>query len=164
MAYWCAARLLARREHLALRFLAQSGYETYFPQLREHRVSFGRKIEVRPGLFPGYAFVLIQLQWHTARWAPGTLGLIMDGIQPAKVPDPVIEEIRSRERNGLVELPRREVFKAGDKVRITQGLLLGHIGLYAGMRAHERVLVLLALLGGQQRVELPKDSIEAVRP
>jgi len=30
------------------------------------------------------------------------------------------------------------------------------------MRAHERVLVLLALLGGQQRVELARDGIEAV--
>jgi hypothetical protein len=29
------------------------------------------------------------------------------------------------------------------------------------MRAHERVLVLTALLGGQQRVEFAKDSIEA---
>jgi len=29
------------------------------------------------------------------------------------------------------------------------------------MRPQERVLVLLALLGGQQRVELAKDSIEA---
>jgi hypothetical protein len=29
------------------------------------------------------------------------------------------------------------------------------------MRAHERVLVLLALLGGQQRVELPKGDVEA---
>ena len=164
MSYWCACRLQVHREALALHCLGLNGYETYFPRLRDRRIRFGRTIENRPALFPGYCFVLIQLQWHTARWAPGTLGLIMDGIQPAKVPDPVIEEIRSRERNGLVELPRREVFKAGDKVRITQGLLLGHIGLYAGMRAHERVLVLLALLGGQQRVELPKDSIEAVRP
>jgi len=32
-----------------------------------------------------------------------------------------------------------------------------------GMRAHERVLVLLALLGGQQRVELAKDDIELTR-
>jgi len=31
------------------------------------------------------------------------------------------------------------------------------------MRPHERVLVLLALLGGEQRVELPKADIEAVR-
>jgi len=30
----------------------------------------------------------------------------MDGELPAKVPDDVIAEIRSRERNGLVELPK----------------------------------------------------------
>ena len=79
------------------------------------------------------------------------------------VPDSLIFEIKSRERGGLVELPRREKFKAGDRVRILQGPFEGHLGLYAGMRPHERVLVLLALLGGEQRVELPKADIEAVR-
>jgi hypothetical protein len=39
----------------------------------------------------------------------------------------------------------------------------GQLGLYAGQRPHERVLVVLALLGGQQRVELAKDAIELVR-
>src|SRR5215813_8554952 len=89
--YWCAARLQPHREALALHCLGLAGYETYYPRLRDRRIRHGRKIELRPALFPGYCFVLIQLQWHTARWAPGTLGLIMDGIQPAKVPDPVIE-------------------------------------------------------------------------
>ena len=162
MAYWCAARLLARREHLALRFLAQSGYETYFPQLREHRVSFGRKIEVRPGLFPGYAFVLIQLQWHTARWAPGTLGLIMDGIQPAKVPDPVIEEIRSRERDGLIDLPKPPPLRRGARVRILRGPFTSHLAIFADMRPRQRVEILLQLLGGEQRVTLAKKDIEVV--
>jgi hypothetical protein len=45
-------------------------------------------------------------------------------------------------------------------VKILQGPLQGLCGLYQGQRAHERVLVLLALLGGQQRVELLKDAIE----
>ena len=40
--------------------------------------------------------------------------------------------------------------------------IAGHLGLYAGMRAHERVLVLLALLGGQQRDELARENIETV--
>ena len=160
MAYWCAARLQARREHLALRFLAQSGYETYFPQLREHRFSYGRKIEVRPALFPGYAFVLIQLQWHPARWAPGTLGLIMDGIQPAKVPDPVIEEIRSRERDGLIDLPKPPPLRRGARVRILRGPFTGHLAIFADMRPRQRVEILLQLLGGEQRVTLAKKDIE----
>ena len=78
------------------------------------------------------------------------------------VPDALIAEIRSRERGGLVELPREE-FKAGERVRVLTGPFAGHLGLYADMRPHERVLVLLALLGGEQRVELSKDAIEAVR-
>ena len=163
MAYWCAARLQARREHLALRFLAQSGYETYFPQLREHRFSYGRKIEVRPALFPGYAFVLIQLQWHPARWAPGTLGLIMDGIQPAKVPDPVIEEIRSRERDGLIDLPEPPPLRRGARVRILRGPFTGHLAIFADMKPRQRVEILLQLLGGEQRVTLAKKDVEVVR-
>ena len=163
MAYWCAARLQARREHLALRFLAQSGYETYFPQLREHRFSYGRKIEVRPALFPGYAFVLIQLQWHPARWAPGTLGLIMDGIQPAKVPDPVIEEIRSRERDGLIDLPKPPPLRRDARVMILRGSFTGHLAIFADMRPRQRVEILLQLLGGEQRVTLAKKDVEVVR-
>jgi hypothetical protein len=34
--------------------------------------------------------------------------------------------------------------------------------LLAALRPHERVLVLLQLLGGQQRVELASNTIEAV--
>jgi hypothetical protein len=47
-------------------------------------------------------------------------------------------------------------------VRVLAGPLQGQLGLYAGQRSHERVLVLLALLGGQQRVELAREAIEAL--
>jgi transcriptional antiterminator RfaH len=162
MAFWACARLEPNRERLALHCLGLAGYEVYFSRLREHRISHGRKIETQPGLFPGYAFVLIRLQWHAARWTAGVSTLIMNGAGPAHVPDSVIDEIRSRERGGLVELPRRDGFKAGDQVRVVAGPLQGQLGLYAGQRSHERVLVLLSLLGGQQRVELPKDAVEAL--
>jgi hypothetical protein len=42
------------------------------------------------------------------------------------------------------------------------GPLQDQIGLLAALRPHERVLVLLQLLGSQQRVELARSSIEAV--
>jgi transcriptional antiterminator RfaH len=163
VSYWACARLEPRRERLALYCLGLAGFETYFPRLREVRRRHGRKIEIRPPLFPGYAFFTIEAQWHAARWSVGVLGLIMDGIRPAKVADSVIAEIRSRERNGLVELPRRDGLKPGAQVRVLHGPFAGHLGLYADMRPHERVLVLLAVLGGQARVELAKSAIEAVR-
>ena len=70
-------------------------------RLREQRRSRGRKITVTPPLFPGYAFVPIVSGWWDARWAAGVRRLVMDGLQPARVPDGVIDEIRSRERNGF---------------------------------------------------------------
>ena len=63
----------------------------------------------------------------------------------------------------MIELSQRSGLKPGDRVRILQGPFAGQLGLYAGMRAHERLLVLLALLGGQQRVELANDDVESAR-
>jgi transcriptional antiterminator RfaH len=159
VSYWACARLEPHKERVALHCLGLAGYVTYLPRLRERRLCHGRRIETRLPLFPGYCFFGVEAQWHTARWSVGVIGLIMDGLRPARVPDAVISEIRARERNGAVELPRRDGFKAGDRVRVLAGPFEGCLGLYAEMRPHERVLVLLALLGGQQRVELPKDSI-----
>jgi len=163
MTYWCAARLQPHREALALNCLELAGYATFYPRIRDRRIRHGRKIELRPALFPGYCFVLIQLQWHTARWAPGTLGLIMGGIGPAKVPDAVIAEIRRREVDGLIELAPPAPLRRGARVRILRGPFTGHLAIFADMRPRQRVEILLQLLGGEQRVTLAKKDIEVVR-
>jgi hypothetical protein len=59
---------------------------------------------------------MIELQWHAARWAPGTCGLIMDGLTPARVPERVIAEIHRREVNGLIEVSKPS-FRPGDRLR-----------------------------------------------
>src|SRR5215471_5996333 len=160
--YWCCAQIEPYRERLALHCLNFNGFEVYCPRLREQRRSFGRKVVRTPLLFHGYAFVLVVSAWWSARWSAGVRRLVMDGELPAKVPDAVIAEIRSRERNGLVELPKPRGLAPGTRVRVISGPLSAQIGLLAALRPHERVLVLLQLLGGQQRVELPKDAVEAL--
>src|SRR5262245_17691952 len=106
MPFWACAQLQPQRERLAQHCLTLNGYETYLPRLREVRHSHGRKLEARPPLFPGYCFVAITLQWHAARWTAGVVRLVMDGAAPARVPDAVIDEIRSRECGGLIALPK----------------------------------------------------------
>ena len=157
--FWCAARLSPKREKVATQCLALAGFETYLPRLRERRTLRGRRVEASPPLFPGYLFIVIVLQWHEARWCPGVSSLIMDGAQPARIPDAVIEELRGRERNGLVELPKPRGLEHGDRVRIMRGPFRDHLALYAGQAAHERVAVLLQLLGGQWRTELPAGDV-----
>jgi transcriptional antiterminator RfaH len=160
MSYWAAAQLQPQRDALALHCLHQAGFETYAPRLREPRTAHGRKVVRTPLLFPGYLFVLIHLQWHTARWAPGVVRLVMNGIGPAAVPEAVIEDLKARETGGLIDLPRPPKFRAGDRVRILHGPFIGHVGLFAGMKPRERIEVLLAILGGSQRVTLAADAVE----
>ena len=86
----------------------------------------------------------------------------MDGAVPARVPDAVIDEIRSRECRGLIELPKPPLARPGDAVRILRGPFEGKLVIYAGMKPRQRVEVLLSLLGSSQRVMLAADAVEAV--
>jgi transcriptional antiterminator RfaH len=158
MAYWCAVHIQASRERLALHCLSKvNGFEVYSPRIKASRP---RREDVTRPLFPGYCFVFIVLQWHAARWSPGVIRIVLDGTGPAKVPDRIIAELRARERGGVVQLPGAPGMKTGDRVRVTRGPLVGLGGLYAGQAPHERVAVLLTLLGGQTRVVLPRGDIE----
>ena len=149
MSYWACAQLESNRERLALHCLELGGYSTYLPRIRERRRVNGRQVftVTPPVVSRATPSCLIELQWHAARWCPGILRLVLDGAQPARVPDKVIADLRKRERNGLIELPPPPDFQRGDCVRITWGGSSGQRGLYAGQRPHERVAVLLQLLG-----------------
>ena len=152
--HWVCAKIEPARERLALHFLKLNGYESYCPRLREQVRIRGRKVVRTPPLFRGYAFVLVVSAWWSARWSPGVSGLIMNGEQPAVVSDQIIAEIRSRERNGLVELVKPRGLMPGTRVRVTSGPLSERIGMLALLKPHERVIVLLQMLGGDQRVAL----------
>jgi transcriptional antiterminator RfaH len=160
--YWVAVRAQPRREALAAHFLGLAGYTVYLPRLRERRTVKGRKVEIRPPLFPGYLFAEVIAGWWAAHWCPATHGLVMSSGLPLRVPARVLDEIRGRERGGLIELPKPPLARLGSRVRVTQGPLAGHVGLYAGMKPRERVEVLLAILGSSQRVTLAADAVEAV--
>jgi transcriptional antiterminator RfaH len=162
MTFWACAQAETKREAVAAHFLKLAKFEVYVPQVRERKIRRRRRVEIISPLFPSYIFIVIESQWHAARWSIGVAGIIMDGTSPAKVPDQVIEQIRQREIKGAIELPKPPGMRAGDRVRISGGLLEGQFGLYADMRSRERVEVLLNLLGSQQRVTLPSSNVAAI--
>jgi transcription antitermination factor NusG len=100
--------------------------------------------------------------WWQARWSPGIVRIVMNGERLAVVPDQVIAELHSRERNGFVELVKPRGLRPGTRVRVISGPLSERIGMLALLKPHERVIVLLNLLGGDQRVDLAMNAIEAV--
>ena len=122
MAFWAAVQFHSQRERMATHFLGQAGFTIWLPRIRERCIIHGRRQHVLRPLFPGYLFIVIELQWHAAQTAPGVIRLVKDGERPAQVPDRVIEELRGRERNGVVQLPEPAPrLRPGGRVRVTVG-------------------------------------------
>jgi transcription antitermination factor NusG len=165
--FWAAARLQPQRERLALHCLTtERGFTTYAPRISDQRLVRGRTIETHPLLFAGYAFVLIVAHWYDAAYAPGVIGLVGGNGGPSHVPDGVIAALRRREGpDGLVVLPTKRKangFRRGERLHIVRGALQGLDGLYQGQAPHERVRVLLSLLGAPRVIELAADDVRRI--
>ena len=87
MSFWAAAQIETRRESTAVHFLGLAGFTTYGPRVRERRRVNGRQVTATPLLFPSYLFVLIEAQWHSVRWCPGIVRVVLSGDAPSRVPD-----------------------------------------------------------------------------
>jgi transcription antitermination factor NusG len=57
-------------------------------------------------------------------------GIVKSGQAPAVVPDAVINDIRRRERDGVIELRQ---LRTGSRVRILSGPFRNQLGLCANM-------------------------------
>src|SRR5262245_46655093 len=159
--FWACAQLQPNRERLALHCLGLVGFTVYAPRMRPP--CHALRQTPRP-VFPGYAFVWIELQWHVARYCPGVIRLVGDGGGPSHVPGGVIAELRRHEgRDGLVRLPERPRIRRGAAVKILRGPFEGMPAIFADSKPHERVEILLALLGSQVTVVLPKEDVAAAQ-
>lgn len=160
---WYAVYTKPQLELWARTNLWERGFEVYLPQYARRR-SHARKVEmVRAPLFPRYLFLradLAQTGKAAINTAPGAIGLVNFGGEPASVADAVIEEIRGREKeDGLVQLVDGARLKLNDRLRITDGALCGHVGIFLHMADRDRAVLLLDLLGRQVRAQLPAKSL-----
>src|SRR5262249_584969 len=162
MPYWCCVQTAPAREAAAEHFLRLAGYgQIYLPRLRVIRRRQGRRVVLKPPLFPNYLFVWIIAGWWSARWALHVARIITAGGAGAgDVPGELIASIRRREVDGAVELVSPPSLRRGARVRILRGAFTGHLAIFADMRRRQRVEILLQLLGGEQRVTLAKKDIE----
>jgi transcriptional antiterminator RfaH len=162
---WYVVQTHPHAEVKASWHLQRQGFGIYLPRHLKQRRHARRIEKIAAPLFPRYLFVSIE--FATQRWLSidstvGITRLVRNGERPAPVPQPVIDGLRRREdADGFVQLDHRPRFSPGDKVRVVGGALCDSIGLYEGMSSHERVAILLELLGRKVRVVLDNQSVEA---
>ena len=88
----------------------------------------------------------------------GISKVIRNGDEPAKIGQDVIDEIRGREKGGIVQLPKKKLDgEAGQRVRILRGPFAGHVAaLCEAMTEDDRQKVLLDFLGRKAVIELDR--------
>jgi transcriptional antiterminator RfaH len=162
---WYVVQTQPHAELRAAQHLARQGFGSYLPRYLKRRRHARRIDTVAKPLFPSYLFVAVDMATQRWRAISSTLGisrLVCNGDEPAAVADHVIAQLRSRENNdGFIQLGAGPRFAPGDKIRITDGVFSACLGLYEGMTDHERVAVLLDMLGRKVRVTIDRDAVDA---
>jgi transcriptional antiterminator RfaH len=162
---WYVVQTHAHAEAKAAAHLVRQDFDVYLPRYLKRRRHARRMETIAAPLFPRYLFVAIDRL--TQRWRPiqstvGVACLVCNADGPAAVPVSVVAELRSRENDsGLIQFDQRSRFKAGDAVRVVDGVFSASFGLFEGMNGRERVAILLDLLGRKVRVVLDGEAVVA---
>ena len=164
-ARWYVVQTQVNGEVKAARNLLRQGYDIYLPRYLKRR-RHARKVDfVAQPLFPRYMFVAIDMatqRWRSIQSTFGVSRLVCNGDDPAWVPDGVVPALRAREDDkGFVKMEVRPAFAPGDKVRVLAGAFIDSAGLFIGLADHDRVSILLDMLGRKVRVLLDADLVTA---
>ena len=115
-------------------------------------------------MFPRYLFV--RLDSNTDNWAPirstlGVVSIVRFGQEPARVPEAFVSYLRGKGDAQGIQTVAIDELKPGMRVRVTEGSLMGYEGIYQARTGHERVIVLLDIMGKVARTAIDRDSLEA---
>lgn len=160
---WYLVYTKPRQETLAQANLERQDYGVYLPKVRQLRRRQGKQEAVVEPLFPRYLFINLDTQsdnWGPIRSTFGVSSLVRFGSEPAQVPDALVAHLKAQEgQEGLHDwaVPKINV---GDKVRVAEGPLKGYEGILLAKSGHERVILLLELLGKEVCAHLAALQIE----
>lgn len=162
---WYVVQTQPNAERKSAFHLERQDFTVYLPQYLK-RWRHARKVELRPApLFPRYLFVAMdvaQARWRAIRSTIGVSALVCNGERPAPVPDGIVEGIRAREDDaGLLPLQMASPYRRGDAISVTDGGLAGARGFFECFEDHDRVILLLEMLGRPMRVTLPATAVAA---
>ena len=164
-ARWYVVQTQVNGEAKAAENLRRQDYAIYLPRYLKRR-RHARKVDfIAKPLFPRYMFVAIDIatqRWRSVQSTVGVSRLVTNGDEPAAVPEGVVNALRAREdAKGFVNMDAGPAFAPGDKVRVLAGAFIDNAGLFHGMADHDRVSILLDMLGRKVRVLLDADLVAA---
>ena len=154
MKKWYLIKTKPRQEKIAIANLKNQDYHVYCPW-----AIINKKNVI---LFPGYLFINLddQLQnWSPIRSTKGVLNFVKFGLNFAKIPDGVIEFIKTNESSTSEKIKNLEKFKPGESVQITDGVFKNCAAIFKSFKSDERVILLMNIMGQQQSLNIERKSV-----
>lgn len=158
MKNWYVINTKPKKEYQVERLFTEGGIEIYNPKYQiEDRI--------KP-FFTGYEFIYFDYpaQYRLVKYTRGVKRVVGVKEVPVPIPDGIIQAIKSREVNGLIEIEKYgEKPEVGDEIEVVEGPLKGLRGVFQKeLTAKERVLILLNYVTYQGQLIIEKEKLKKV--
>jgi transcription antitermination factor NusG len=164
MLLWYVIQTKPNKEGDTSAYLRDKGLEILSPLMENVSVKGSKMTRGLRPLFPSYIFARFDIDssYALVRWARGAKKVLSFGGYPVPVSESAVELIKARtDTSGVVR--KCHSFTANDVIRIKTGPLRDLLGIFEKwMPDHERVRVLLNLIGYQPTIELHCSMVEKV--
>lgn len=150
---WFLVRTKSRLEKKAKANLDSQGFVNYFPELCRDNG------KTEP-LFPGYIFVKNQAgptPFDKVRSTYGVQNYVRFGNQLTLVDDYLIETLKNRG----ADLINENVYKADQRVRITDGPFKDVEAIYLCRSSKDRVVLLFNLMNSNRKIEISDKYVKS---
>lgn len=156
---WYVVQTKPRAEKRAVEHLRNQGFDAWTPTFHKTRRHARRVDLVQAPLFPGYAFVALDLAsqaWEPINSTWGVVRLLCQRGRPTPLPGAFMDALlEMTDENGSVTLPEKQLSR-GQKLRITGGPFQEYIGTLVDLSGHDRVAVLLSAFGREVTATLDR--------
>ncbi|VAW88004.1 Transcriptional activator RfaH [hydrothermal vent metagenome] len=162
MHQWYVVQTKPRKELVAVENLERQGYTAYCPQISNARHRRKRWQPVTEALFPRYLFVHLNREvdnFGPIRSTLGVLNMVRFGDTPAIIQHHVIDGIKRQEQHLMEHVSNHPKWKQGDSIEIVNGPFAGMKGLFESKSGEERVIILLQLLGRDNKVNVAMNEV-----
>ncbi|WP_157826675.1 transcription/translation regulatory transformer protein RfaH [Colwellia sp. 12G3] len=164
---WYLLTTKPKNEQRAVENLTAQKIEVYFPKVKQLKKRQGKKLIGEEALFPNYLFVKLDTEkdnFNAIRSTRGVSNFVRFGLNYGKVSNEFINELSSdlnnqAERTNLKTLIN---INKGDELVILDGPLAGLKGVYQCKDGLERSILLLNILGKENKVVIENDDFDKI--
>jgi transcriptional antiterminator RfaH len=158
MKKWYVLNTKPKKEFHVEKIFTEAGFRIYNPKYKHDK-------RIKP-FFPGYAFLHFDFpdEYRLVKYTRGVKKIVGTQERPTPIPEEVLDTIKAREVDGLVELYKYgEEPELGDEIEVVEGPLKGLRGIFKReLSDSDRVLILMNYVSYQGQLVIERKKLKKV--